>query len=128
MENSFIPTFAILGHPNEGKSSVVSTLAEDDSVRISPVPGETRHCRQYPVAVDGTEIIRFIDTPGFQQPRQTLKWLAAHDGPDRRMLADFIAAHQTNPDFTDECELLSPLKEGAGIIFCGGWFTARAHH
>ena len=27
-----IPVFAIIGHPNEGKSSVLSTLAEDDSV------------------------------------------------------------------------------------------------
>jgi Predicted GTPase len=36
-----ILSFAIVGHPNEGKSSVVSTLAEDDSVRVTPIPGET---------------------------------------------------------------------------------------
>lgn len=117
MEKSVIPTFAILGHPNEGKSSVVSTLAEDDSVRISPVPGETRKCREYPVTVDGKEIIRFIDTPGFQQPRQTLKWLEAFSGPDQQMLSDFITAHRPLPDFGDECELFAPLSDGAGIIF-----------
>lgn len=117
MEKSAIPTFAILGHPNEGKSSVVSTLAEDDSVRISPVPGETRKCREYPVTVDGKEIIRFIDTPGFQQPRQTLKWLEAFSGPDQQMLADFITAHRPLPEFGDECELFAPLSDGAGIIF-----------
>ncbi len=61
MDKSKIPAFAILGHPNEGKSSVVATLAEDDSVRISPVPGETKKCRVYPVFVDADEIIRFID-------------------------------------------------------------------
>jgi ribosome biogenesis GTPase A len=48
-----VPEFAVVGHPNEGKSSVLSTLAEDDSVRISPVPGETRECRRFPVRVDG---------------------------------------------------------------------------
>ena len=28
------PTFAIVGHPNKGKSSIVATLAEDESVAI----------------------------------------------------------------------------------------------
>ncbi|MDX9820275.1 MAG: GTPase/DUF3482 domain-containing protein [Desulfococcus multivorans] len=117
MNTSGIPTFAILGHPNEGKSSVVSTLAEDDSVPISPIPGETKACREYPVAVDGRDIIRFVDTPGFQQPRQTLAWMNAHEGPDQRMLSDFLAARSGNPDFADECELFAPLSQGAGIIF-----------
>lgn len=36
-----IPVFAVIGHPNEGKSSVVATLVENDRIRISPVPGET---------------------------------------------------------------------------------------
>ena len=51
---------AIIGHPNEGKSSVLSTLAEDDSVRISPYPGETTVCRSFPVMIDNHEIIRFV--------------------------------------------------------------------
>ena len=117
MNQTPVPTFAILGHPNEGKSSVVSTLAEDDSVRISPVPGETRQCRAYPVTVDGREIIRFVDTPGFQQPRRTLDWMTAYAGPDLQMPADFIAEHRHDPDFSDECELFEPLADGAGIIF-----------
>jgi len=117
MDHHTIPAFAILGHPNEGKSSVVATLAEDDSVRISPVPGETKKCRAYPVFVDAVEIIRFIDTPGFQRPRQTLEWMTAYAGADRQMPADFISAHQQDPDFSDECELFSPLADGAGIIF-----------
>ena len=112
-----IPAFAVIGHPNEGKSSIVSTLAEDDSVRISPIPGETRRCREYPVTVDGREVIRFIDTPGFQKPRATLQWLSENTGPEAEMLSDFITIHRPDPDFFDECELLSPLADGAGIIF-----------
>ncbi|RJP96253.1 MAG: DUF3482 domain-containing protein [Desulfobacteraceae bacterium] len=112
-----IPAFAVIGHPNEGKSSIVSTLAEDDSVRISPIPGETRRCREYPVTVDGREVIRFIDTPGFQQPRATLQWMIDNPGPEMEMLADFITDHRPDHDFFDECELLSPLADGAGIIF-----------
>ena len=67
-----IPEFAIMGHPNEGKSSVLSTLAEDDSVRVSDTPGETRACRSFPVIIDGKELLRFTDTPGFQNPARVL--------------------------------------------------------
>ena len=65
------PVFAVIGHPNEGKSSVVATLAENDRIRISPVPGETTVSTAYPVLLDGQPVITFVDTPGFQNPLQT---------------------------------------------------------
>ncbi|MCL2790505.1 MAG: GTPase/DUF3482 domain-containing protein [Desulfobulbus sp.] len=114
---STVPEFAIIGHPNEGKSSVLSTLAEDDSVRVSPIPGETVVCQTFPVRIDGREIIRFIDTPGFQNPRQTLQWLKDYQGPEDGMLAAFIAAHRDALAFQDDCELLGPVAGGAGVIF-----------
>jgi len=115
--DNHIPAFAILGHPNEGKSSIVSTLAEDDSVPVSPIPGETKACREYPVVVDGKEIIRFIDTPGFQHPRKALEWMKQYTGPESLVVAEFMNSHASDPDFADECELLAPLSLGAGIIF-----------
>ncbi len=120
MKTDMVPEFAIVGHPNEGKSSVVSTLAEDDSVRISPVPGETIVCQTFPVVIDGREIIRFVDTPGFQTPQKTLKWMKeylANNGLEESMLRDFIESHINNPDFRDDCELLGPIARGAGIIY-----------
>ena len=112
-----VPEFALVGHPNEGKSSVLSTLSEDDSVRVSPIPGETTQCRTFPVVIDGQEIIRFIDTPGFQNPRKTLAWMRAYQGDDRAMLPEFIQAHAHLQDMRDDCALLRPLMAGAGIIF-----------
>ena len=112
-----IPEFAIIGHPNEGKSSVLSTLAEDDSVRVSPIPGETVTCQNFPVMVDGREVIRFVDTPGFQNPRKTLQWMQEYQGKDEQMIASFIEAHVDDPAFRDDCELLGPVAEGAGVIF-----------
>ena len=84
-----IPEFAVVGHPNEGKSSVLSTLAEDDSVRISPMPGETKECQSFPVSIDGREIIRFVDTPGFQNPRKSLQWMQQYQGSDEALIKDF---------------------------------------
>lgn len=112
-----VPEFAVIGHPNEGKSSVLSTLAEDDSVRISPLPGETRSCQTYSVMLDGREIIRFTDTPGFQNPRKTLQWMESYRGPDDGLIEAFLHAHGDDPDFSDDCQLLQPLLRGAGVIF-----------
>ena len=117
MEKNNVPEFAILGHPNEGKSSVVSTLAEDDTVVISPFPGETVHCRVFPVTIDGVDIIRFVDTPGFQNPQKTLAWMKTFPGPGTLLVHSFCDVHRNAEAFRDECELLSPIERGAGIIY-----------
>ena len=116
-EDFIIPEFAIVGHPNEGKSTVVSTLSEDDSVRISLIPGETVECQVFPVMIDGDEIIRFIDTPGFQTPKKALAWMNAFKGADEQMLKTFIDTHKNDPDCKAECRLLKPIADGAGIIY-----------
>ena len=74
-----VPRFAIVGHPNKGKSSIVATLAEDDAVAISPHPGTTTQARAYPMRLDGETLYELVDTPGFQRARETLAWLEAHD-------------------------------------------------
>ena len=112
-----IPEFAVLGHPNEGKSSVVSTLTEDDQIKVSPVPGETTLSRNYTITIDGKDIIRFVDTPGFQVPRQTLAWFKAFDGDHAKIAHGFIDSFKDDPFFADECELLGPVARGAGIIY-----------
>ena len=112
-----IPEFAILGHPNEGKSSVLSTLAEDDSVRVSPIPGETTVCRTFPVIVDGREVLRFTDTPGFQNPGRVLVELKKRLKEGGDALAEFRRYAQAIPELHDDCELLLPVERGAGIIY-----------
>ena len=59
-----VPQFAVVGHPNEGKSSVVATLTENDQVRISEIPGETVAAHAYPVSVDGRDLLvrNFLDS------------------------------------------------------------------
>lgn len=117
MTHATIPEFAILGHPNEGKSTLVSTLTEDDTVRVSPFPGETTVCRTYTVTLDNAPLIRFVDTPGFQAPKKTLAWFQRYEGPPEKILEAFLQTHQNDPAFADECELLSPVSRGAGIIY-----------
>jgi hypothetical protein len=114
------PTFAVVGHPNKGKSSIVSTLASDDSVAISPEPGTTTRCRRYPMTVDGEELYSLVDTPGFQRARRALDWMRRHETTANRhaeVVRRFVEFHRGGEIFAEECELLGPIVEGAGILY-----------
>jgi GTPase Era involved in 16S rRNA processing len=114
------PTFAVVGHPNKGKSSIVSTLAHDDRVAIDAIPGTTTRCHAMPMKVDGRTLYTLIDTPGFQRARAALAWMREHEttaDKHAQVVAEFVATHRDSGRFVDECELLSPLIDGAGILY-----------
>lgn len=112
-----IPEFALIGHPNEGKSSILSTLSEDDSVIVSPIPGETTLCTSFPVRVDGEDILKFTDTPGFQNPGRLLHELEKLNGVPEENIRQLAIILQKDKDFEHDYELLKPLLRGAGVIY-----------
>ena len=114
------PTFAIVGHPNKGKSSLVATLARDASVRIGPEPGTTLNARDFPMRVGGKVLYTLVDTPGFQRARAALDWMKRHETdaasrPD--VVARFVGEHEREDYFRNECELLRSIVGGAGLIY-----------
>lgn len=112
-----LPTFAIVGHPNEGKSSIVATLAQDDSIAISATPGETVSLQRFDLKAGHETIIEFVDTPGFQNPQATLSWFKENKALGASLPERFIESHKSDADFHHDCELLRPIVEGAGIIY-----------
>lgn len=114
------PTFAIVGHPNKGKSSIVATLAEDETVVVSPDPGTTRQARGFQMQSDGRVLYELVDTPGFQRPRAVLEWLQSNERSASErpaVVREFVTRHESDPRFKDECELLRPILAGAGILY-----------
>lgn len=111
------PRFAVMGHPNEGKSSVVSTLTENERVRISRVPGETTRCKRFAVRLNDEPVLEIVDTPGFQNPSPTLEWFENYSGDESRMVQAFIEAHREDPAFHHDLELLEPLTRRAAILY-----------
>ncbi len=114
------PKFVVVGHPNKGKSSLVATLCLNDTIAISDTPGTTKEARSYVLKVDGKVYYELIDTPGFQRSRRVLEFLkkeevGAKNRPKR--LKEFLKVHCEKKSFIDECELLKPIVEGAGIIY-----------
>lgn len=61
--NEELPTLVIVGRVNRGKSSILSTLAEDDSIIVSPEPGTTRDLQRFHLQVDGEPLFQMVDTP-----------------------------------------------------------------
>jgi len=115
-----VPAFAVVGHPNKGKSSLVATLSQDDSVRISMLPGTTVEARTFPMKVDGEVLYQLIDTPGFQRAHKTLAWLKDHETTIHEraeVVREFVNTFKNTTKFHDECELLTPILDGAGILY-----------
>ncbi|MFP4061916.1 MAG: GTPase/DUF3482 domain-containing protein [Halochromatium sp.] len=110
-----IPTLAIVGHPNAGKSSVVATLTENDRIAIDKRAGTTTRSDQYPVEIDGKTVLRFVDTPGFQNPTDILEWFQQHPS-DTDLARAFVEAHRHDHLYSHDCALMKPIAEGAGII------------
>lgn len=115
-----VPSFAVVGRVNKGKSSIVATLAEDDSVAIDALPGTTVAVREYPVRVDGRALFVLIDTPGFEDASRALAWLrerevSAADRPAR--VAELLRAFEGTDEFIDERRLLAPILGGANVIY-----------
>ena len=120
MNDQTLPSLAIVGHPNKGKSSIVSTLSQDSSVGISPVSGTTVMNREFPMRVDGTTLYKLVDTPGFQRARAALDWMQRHSrsaSDHRQIVEEFVQTHAQDSKFEAECQLLSPILEGAGILY-----------
>ena len=114
------PQFAVVGHPNKGKSSIVSTLSQDDSVLVGRQPGTTTHCRSYSLRVDDEVLYTLIDTPGFQRARAAWAWMKSHESTADRhpeVVRQFLDAHADGAHFPDEVELLGPIMAGAGILY-----------
>ena len=115
-----MPRFAIVGHPNKGKSSLVATLSSDVSVPIAAESGTTRAAQSYPMRVGGETLYELVDTPGFQRARRALAWMQerAHSAAERpQVVRQFVAEMADDPAFEAEVELLRPIAEGAGIIY-----------
>ena len=114
------PAFAVVGHANPGKSSIVSTLAADDSVRIGALPGTTRQCKEFPMRVNGELLYTLIDTPGFERPRALLQWLREQETSTagrRQTLESVVRQARDQNKLPHECELLKPILAGAAILY-----------
>ncbi len=115
------PKFVVVGHPNKGKSSIVSALTLDDTIEISNLPGTTKQSRSFYLKSDDKILYELVDTPGFQRPKKVLEYLksfgevSAINRP--KLVKKFVEEHLNDPKFKDEIELLKPIIDGGAILY-----------
>jgi hypothetical protein len=115
-----VPTFAVVGRVNKGKSSIVSTFVEDESVEVDRTPGTTRECRTFDLRIGNRVLCRLVDTPGFEDAPRALAWMRERErtAADRpRIVEEFVRTFRGGDEFREECKLLAPILDGAGILY-----------
>ncbi|MGB5193877.1 MAG: DUF3482 domain-containing protein [Polyangiales bacterium] len=115
-----VPTFAVVGRVNKGKSSVIASLIESDAIKISPRPGTTTECVRYEVEQDGRVLFSVVDTPGFEDAPRALHWLqqrGASAAARVEQVEAFVDEFSGTDDFVQERELLKPILNGAAILY-----------
>ena len=111
---------AIIGDPNKGKSSLVSTLAYDDNVKVSSKSGETSLSKSFPLRIDDEIIYELYDTPGFDNYEVLLDFI--DDNEDKysdfnSLLEAFIKEYKNDNDFKKDIEIYKVLLQKPIIIY-----------
>ncbi|XP_064999396.1 uncharacterized protein LOC135633627 isoform X3 [Musa acuminata AAA Group] len=66
-EENYIPSIAIVGRPNVGKSSILNALVGEDRTIVSPISGTTRDAIDTEITGPDGQKYRLIDTAGIRK-------------------------------------------------------------
>ena len=108
-----------IGETNDGKTTIVSSLMEDEDAVIGPIPGTTKvaHGHRLPDR-KGNLILRAWDTPGFEETDDLHAWFVEKSRATGQGLIDaFIQAHAADPRWDRDLELLRPISRGALVVY-----------
>ena len=80
----------------------------------------TKSATSFFLKLQGETLFELIDTPGFQRPYQVYNWLKKHEqgaASHPQIIQDFLSLDGIQKNFPDEYEILSPIVNGAGILY-----------
>jgi len=114
------PSFVVVGRVNKGKSSIVATLAEEETIPISEEPGTTQETRGYTVEAEGQVLFTLVDTPGFQDAPAALEQIRQHRrdaSVSDAAVKSFVDTYSNSREFQEETRLLTPILGGGRILY-----------
>lgn len=107
-----------IGETNDGKTTIVSSLIEDENAVISPSPGTTKKAHRHSLPdANGKTIFYVWDTPGFEETDDLHAWFMGNASRTDNLAAEFIRAHQNDPHWERDLELLRPIASGALVVY-----------
>jgi len=113
------PTFAFIGKPNNGKSSMISALTFDDRIEVSKSVGTTTKALQYSYFYNQKVVCNFFDTPGFEQAKKIVSFIKAHKDEyfGNAVLDAFVTQYNDNPRMHKDIEIIRAVRESDFIVF-----------
>lgn len=107
-----------IGEINDGKTTIVSSLIEDENAIISSAPGTTTRAHRHSwTDTRGNPVFCVWDTPGFEETDDLHAWFMDHAARTDNLAAEFIRTHQTDTRWERDIELLRPIAGGALVVY-----------
>ena len=111
---------AIVGIPNEGKSSFVSTLAYNDGISVSSNSGETTLSSKHSLKIGSEVVYELYDTPGFDDDEGVLNYI--NDNKMKysdiyELIRSFIKENTEENTFFKDVEILKVLMEKPIVVY-----------
>lgn len=110
----------VIGDPNKGKSSFVSTLAYDDGVCVSSKSGETKLSSCHPLKIANEIVYELYDTPGFNNDEELLDYIEENENNFKdfySLIDSFIETYKNNSEFSKDIEICKILIKKPIIIY-----------
>ncbi len=113
------PTFAFIGKPNNGKSSMISALTFDDRIEVSKSVGTTTKALQYSYYYKQNVVCNFFDTPGFEQAKKIVAFIREHKSEyfGHGVLDAFISKYKQEPQMHKDIEIIHAVLSSDFIVF-----------
>lgn len=107
-----------VGETNDGKTTIVSSLIEDENAEIRPDPGTTREAHTHVLAnLKGEAILKVWDTPGFERTDDLQAWFVANRNFQGNLAEKFLREHEDDSQFDLDCEIMRAIAAGAIVVY-----------
>ena len=112
-----LPTLAIVGRPNVGKSSLFNRLVERERAIVTATPGTTRDLVTETVAIGGIPV-QLVDTAGIRQALDEAESMGIRKSMEALADADLVLVvlDASQPTTTEDGELLAQAQNRAAIV------------
>lgn len=113
-------TFSIIGKPNNGKSTIVSTLTFDDRIEIADEIGTTKKSTKYSYKYEEQNICTYYDTPGFEKAKDIWIYIKKQKKtiPSiNQILENFIDEYSDDKSTMKDREILKAIVQSDFLVF-----------
>ena len=113
-------TFAVIGKPNNGKSSIISALTFDDRIEIADEIGTTKKSTKYSYKYNDEDVCSYFDTPGFENAEHIWSYIEKQKetvSSINQILENYIKEYRNDSSTIKDREILKAIVQSDFLVF-----------